>query len=126
MKELKLRISKCKFAQKKITLLGYVVNEHGVEVDASKVRLIRNTPRPSNKSELSSFLGIAGYYHRFIRSFAYMSASLHTMKSVGVKLGWTAEMEVAFKQLKAKLTSPSVLAFPHLQNAFVVETDHPQ
>lgn len=99
------------------------MDESGVRVDPDKVKAIQQTPRPRNQAELRSFLGIAGYYRRFIRSFANMSAPLHAMTSKKNGFAWTEEMETAIENLKIALTSPPVLAFPDFESSFLVETD---
>ena len=71
---LKLKLSKCSFAQAKIKLLGQVVDKSGIAVDPSKVEVIRVAPIPTAATELKSFLGLAGYYRRFICTFADIAA----------------------------------------------------
>ena len=120
---LKIKLSKFFFAQPKINLLGHVVDEKGVHVDNEKVTVIKGSPTTTTKTELRSFLGLAGYYRRFIRNFAETSAALHQATSGTGKLVWTEEMTFAFESLKKKLTEPPVLAFPDFDAPFVVETD---
>ena len=120
---LKIKLSKCFFAQPKIRLLGHVVDKDGIHVDDDKVVAIKDTPTPTTKTELRSFLGLAGYYRRFIRNFAEISAALHRETSGTGKLIWTNDMAFAFESLKKKLTEPPVLAFPDFDSPFVVETD---
>ena len=78
---LKLKASKCSFAQSKVRLLGHIVDTNGVHVDAGKIEAILKTVTPSNTMELRSFLGLAGYYRRFIPRFAEESACLHAANS---------------------------------------------
>lgn len=75
------------------------------------------------KTVLRSFLGLAGYYRRFIKKFAETSAALHRGTFGTGKLVWTEEMTTAFEKLKEKLTSPPVMAFPDFDVLFNVETD---
>lgn len=120
---LKIKIRKCDFAKEKIDLLGQVVSKQGVRVDSKKVDVIKNTPQPSTQTELRSFLGIAGYYRRFIRNFGSISAPMHAATSRKANFEWTAELNRSFEKLKVALTSPPVLAFPDFEKPFVDETD---
>lgn len=120
---LKLKIKKCEFARDEVELLGHIIDKDGVRVDPAKVKVIQDTPRPTNTTELRSFLGIAGYYRRFIRSFADISSALHAMTSSKISFSWDKEMDKAFHLLKISLSSPPVLAFPNFEKPFGVETD---
>ena len=120
---LKLKVAKCSVAQSQMRLHGHIVSGDGVKVDPEKVSAIKREKEPSNAPELRSFLGLAGYYRRFIPKFAEISAPLHEATSTKRIFKWTAEMQEAFEKLKLKLTSPPVLAFPDFQRPFVVETD---
>ena len=120
---LKVKLSKCFFAQPQVYLLGHVVDKHGVHVDDEKIQVIKNTPIPVTRTDLRSFLGLAGYYRRFICDFAKTSAVLHSETSGNTKLTWNAEMTDAFNTLKEKLTTPPVLSFPNFDDQFIVETD---
>lgn len=67
---LKIKVSKCEFTQKQVSLLGHVVDKNGVSADSKKIEVIQSTSRLSDQTELRSFLGMAGYYRRFIHGFA--------------------------------------------------------
>lgn len=120
---LKLKISKCSFAQDEVDLLGHIVSAEGVRVDPKKIEKIQAIETPSSATELRSFLGLAGYYRRFIKGFADISATLHAGTSVKRKFEWSKEMEDAFQNLKKALVSPPVLAYPDFDKPFIVETD---
>lgn len=120
---LKVKISKCEFARTSVSSLGHIVDSKGVRVDPSKIQVILETSRPNSQTELCSFLGIAGYYKRFIRSFATVSAPLHALTSTKSSFTWTEEAESAFIALKEAMTQPPVLAFPDFSKPFVVEAD---
>lgn len=109
---LKLKISKCEFAKRSVSLLGRISSKSGVRVVSGKVQAIKKTPRPTNQTEPRSFLGIARYYRRFNQSFADMSAPLHAMNSKKKGFVWTEELKTAFGNFKNALTSPPVVAFP--------------
>ena len=111
---LKLKIVKCFFAQPKVELLGHIVSHDGVSVDPAKISAIRDVAPPQTASELRSFLGLAGYYRRFIKGFADISASLFPYTSSGRSFEWTEQINQAFWTLKEELTSAPVLSFPSL------------
>ena len=119
---LKLKISKCSFAQSKVNLLGHVVGK-GVSVDNERIEAISAAPVPRDTAELRSFLGLDGYYRIFIKGFAGISAALHGAKSAKREFAWTYEMMSAFDVLKQRLTTPPVLAFPEFEAPFIVGTD---
>ncbi|CDF36681.1 unnamed protein product [Chondrus crispus] len=105
-----------------IRLLGHIVSAQGIEVHPEKFRAIQQQLAPTNTTRLRSFLGLAGHYRRFIPRLE-ISATPHAAMSVKRTLAWTPEMQKAFEDVKRKLTSPPVLAFPHFGKSFVAETD---
>ena len=120
---LRLRVAKCFFAQPQVELLGHIVDKEGVHTDPKKIKAIKEAPTPTDTSGVRSFLGLAGYYRRFIRNFADHAKPLHEMTSPKVTFRWTPEAQKAFDNLKEALTSSPVLAFPNFEAPFVVETD---
>ncbi|CDF33409.1 unnamed protein product [Chondrus crispus] len=119
----KLKLTKCNFAQAKIKLIGHIVDKSGIDVDLGKFEEIRNAPIPTTTTELKSFLGLASYYRRFIYKFADIAAILFAATSGNARLKWTGEIPEAFQELRIKLTSPPVLAYPDFEKPFIVETD---
>ncbi|XP_024014539.1 uncharacterized protein LOC112088490 [Eutrema salsugineum] len=82
-------------------------------------------PRPENASEIRSFLGLAGYYRRFVKGFASMAQPMTRLTGKDVPFVWSAECEKSFANLKEMLTSTPVLALPEPDQPYVVYTDHP-
>ena len=104
--------------------LGYLISKDGVQPDPSKVEAVTSYPTPSNATEVREFLGIANYYQRFVEGFSAIATPLYqqTRKTASGFL-WTPECQKAFDQLKQKLVSPPILAYPQFDVPFVVQTD---
>lgn len=121
---MKIKVPTCSFAQQRVDFLGHVVAKNGAYVDPKKIDAIQSFPRPKNASQLRSFLGISGYYQRFVSGFASTSACLHVETSAKAKgLKRTKHMGKALIYLIEKHVTPAVLPYSRLDSPFVVETD---
>ncbi|XP_073670965.1 uncharacterized protein [Paramisgurnus dabryanus] len=120
---LTINLKKCKFCLSEITFLGHVVSAKGITADLSKVEAIRNFPVPRNLKEVQRFLGLAGWYHRFVQDFSKIAEPLNTLKKKGQMFNWSPQCQQAFDQLKANLITPPVLGHPDLQVPFIIYTD---
>jgi hypothetical protein len=118
-----VKLSKCVFAQQSVAYLGHVVSAAGVATDASKIESIKTWPRPQNQKELRGFLGLTGYYRKFIRSYAVISQPLTTLLKKGALYIWTPATETAFRVLQQALITAPVLALPDFKHQFVIDTD---
>ncbi|XP_073121752.1 uncharacterized protein [Henckelia pumila] len=107
----------------KISFLGHIVSAKGIEVDSSKVEAVRNWVAPKNSTEIRNFLGLAGYYKRFIQDFSKIALPLTPLTRKGVKFVWSEQCEKSFAELKERLISAPVLAIPEGTGRFVVYTD---
>uniref|UniRef100_A0A3B1KKN7 Reverse transcriptase/retrotransposon-derived protein RNase H-like domain-containing protein n=1 Tax=Astyanax mexicanus TaxID=7994 RepID=A0A3B1KKN7_ASTMX len=103
--------------------LGHVVSGAGVETDPKKTEAVRDWPTPRDAKMVRSFVGLASYYRRFIRGFAYVAAPLHALTKPSVKFRWSDEAERAFEELKSRLCNAPILAFPKVSESFIVDTD---
>ena len=121
-KGLKIKLEKCKFFQESVQFLGHIVSAKGIMPCWDKVEAIRNFPRPKTVKDLSSFLGLASYYRKFIKNFSDIARPLDALKKSN-KLVWTTVEEEAFEKLKSALSSDKVLAFPKFDRPFLVTTD---
>lgn len=117
------KLSKCSFWQREIGFLGHVVSDKGVSVDQEKIKAIADWPRPRNATEIKSFLGLAGYYRRFVKGFASMAQPLTKLTGKDVQFVWTEGCDVSFSKLKMMLTTTPVLALPMDNEPYVVYTD---
>ena len=106
-----------------MAFLGHILSENGVAVDPSKAKDVLDWKQPQNVSEIRSFLGLAGYYRRFIENFSKISKPMTEMTKKGVEFNWTDACENAFQTLKTKLTTAPVLAQPDITKGFDVYCD---
>uniref|UniRef100_A0A0A9G9I5 Reverse transcriptase domain-containing protein n=1 Tax=Arundo donax TaxID=35708 RepID=A0A0A9G9I5_ARUDO len=89
--QFQVKRSKCSFAQRRLAYLGHVISEHGVATDPEKVSAVRDWPSPTNAKELRSFLGLAGYYRKFVRHFGIISSPLTELLKKNTLFIWTSE-----------------------------------
>ncbi|GJW48899.1 reverse transcriptase domain-containing protein [Tanacetum coccineum] len=125
LKEEKLyaKFSKCEFWLKEVQFLGHVVNRDGIHVDPSKVESEKNWKTTESPTEIRSFLGLAGYYRRFIENFSKIAKPLTLLTQKNKAYVWGDKQEESFRILKEKLCNAPVLALPDGPNDFVVYCD---
>ncbi|GKA55919.1 putative reverse transcriptase domain-containing protein, partial [Tanacetum coccineum] len=117
------KFSKCEFWLKEVQFLGHVINGDGIHVNPSKIKAVKNWKAPKTLSEVRSFLGLVGYYHRFIEKFSKIAKSLTILTQKSKTFDWGEEQELAFQTLKDKLCNALVLALPDGLENFVVYCD---
>ncbi|TLX69919.1 hypothetical protein E9993_22690, partial [Labilibacter sediminis] len=117
------KFSKCEFWLRQVQFLGHVVSGDGISVDPMKIEAIKNWEAPRNASEIRSFLGLAGYYRRFIKDFSKIAVPLTSLTRKDVKFEWCEAQEKAFTTLKECLTHAPVLSLPEGEEDFVVYSD---
>ena len=116
-------LDKCSFGVQEMEFLGHVVGTDGVKVDPKKVQAVKDWPTPKDVKEVRSFLGLTGYFRRFIRHYAHKALPLTNLTKKETRWHWgTAEQE-AFDQLKEALTSAPVLVLPDPALPYEVFTD---
>jgi hypothetical protein len=99
---LKLQPDKCEFLRKEVSYLDHVISEDGVWPAPKNIELIENLPTPKTTKQLKGFLGLAGYYRRFVPQFSKIAAPLHKVLKKDAKYEWEEEQENAFQTLKQK------------------------
>ena len=120
---LRVKPSKCHFAQPQVKLLGYLVNKQGIATDPDKVEAIVKLPPPTNIKQVRSFLGTAGYYRQCVPKFAYLAKPLTALTRKNAKFVWSAEHQHAFDSLKNMLVSSHVMAHPDPSKPYILYTD---
>lgn len=114
---------KCEFLLAEVDFLGHVVTKGGIATDSRKTTAITSWPAPSTASELRSFLGLTGWYRRYIKDFSTIAAPLTELAKKTVEWKWGPAEQASFTKLKAALTSPPVLLVPDQPLPFQVHTD---
>ena len=92
-------------------------------MDPKKIEVVRDWKRPTTVTEIRSFLGLAGYYRRFVKNFSKIAAPLTKLTQKNIKFVWSVACEKSFHELKELLTSAPVLALPNETDGFVVYCD---
>ena len=117
------KLSKCDFWLKEVSFLGHIVSAEGIRVDPVKIEAIVNWKPPQNVTEVRSFLGLAGYYRRFVQGFSVIASSLTRLLRKGVKFEWDDKCQSSFKRLKEILIEAPVLIQPTSGRDYTVYSD---
>ncbi|GKC20272.1 putative reverse transcriptase domain-containing protein [Tanacetum coccineum] len=121
--ELYAKFSKCEFWIHTVKFLGHVIDSSGIHVDPTKIEAVKNWASPTTPSEIRQFLGLAGYYRRFIEGFSKIAKPMTELTQKDRKFDWGKEQETAFQLLKQKLCAAPILALPEGNDNFVVYCD---
>jgi hypothetical protein len=122
-RQLYAKFSKCVFWLKEIQFLGHVLSAEGIAIDPSKVKDILVWKSPITVHQVRSFLGLAGYYHKFILDLSKLVKPIMELLKNNVKFEWSSKYNEAFEQLKKLLTTTPVLAQPGIEKPFDVYCD---
>jgi len=120
---LKLKPSKCFLCQRNVEFLGHVVSEKGLGMQPSKIEAINEWKACRDVSEVRVFMGLSGYYRRFIKDFSVIAAPLYNLTRKDGEFKWTRECQEAFDELKRRLVSEPILALPSGEGTYVLDTD---
>ena len=120
---LKLKPTKCAFACKEVAFLGHIVSGQGVATNPALTEKVSNWPEPQSVREVQQFLGLASYYRRFVQDFAQIAKPLHRLTEKSCSFRWSAECASAFQELRQRLVSAPILAFPDFNQPFTLDTD---
>ena len=111
-RQLYAKFSKCQFWLDKVAFLGHVISAEGISVDPQKIEAIVNWKPPTNVSEVRSFLGLAGYYRKFVEGFSKIAILLTNLLKKDRKFEWSDTCQHSFEELRQRLTTAPVLALP--------------
>ena len=106
-----------------VPFLGHIVSSQGILVDPKKVEVVQDWPVPKSVTEVRSFLGLAGYYWRFVQDFSRIAGPLTKLTRKFEPFVWTADCVVEFSELKKRLTSAPVLTIPDQEGGFSILSD---
>ncbi|GFV98793.1 retrovirus-related Pol polyprotein from transposon 17.6 [Trichonephila clavipes] len=120
---LTLNKDKCHFTRDKLKYLGLIISKEGIETDNSKVKAIAEMKPSKDNKEVSKFLGMTGWYQKFIPHYADICEPLYRLKKKGAKYNWSAEAQDAFSKVKRALTETPVLQLSNFQEQFNLFTD---
>eukprot|EP00253_Pinus_taeda_P027708 PITA_27708 len=121
--QLYAKYSKCDFYKEQIQYLGHIITKEGIAVDPEKIRTIMEWPIPKDVADIRSFMGLAGYYRRFVEGFSRVAYPITSLQKKGRIFKWTAECQQSFEQLKHLLTTAPVLSIADPEKDYVVYTD---
>ncbi|GKD21049.1 putative reverse transcriptase domain-containing protein, partial [Tanacetum coccineum] len=121
--QLYAKFSKCEFWIPRIQFLGHVIDSQGIHVDPAKIESVKDWESPKTATEIRQFLGLAGYYRRFIEGFSKIAKPMTKITQKKVKFDWGDKAEAAFQLIKQKLCSAPILALPKGSKDFIVYCD---
>lgn len=120
---LQLQPDKCQFLRHEVAYLGHVIGNDGVRPDPSKIKAVEHFPIPRNYKNIKQFLGLTGYYRRFIKNFSKIAKPLTDLLKKDKSFAWTPSQENAFNSLKRELLKEPVLQYPNFKEPFLLTTD---
>ena len=121
--QLKLQPDKCEFLRPEVVYLGHVISEEGVRPGNNKLVAVQEFPRPQNIKNVRQFLGLAGYYGRFIKGFSDIAKPLTSLTKKDAPFNWGEKQQAAFENLREKLCEEPVLQYRDFTRPFIVTTD---
>eukprot|EP00253_Pinus_taeda_P026214 PITA_26214 len=117
------KFSKCDFYIEQIQYLGHIITKEGIAVDPEKIKTIMDWPTPKDVADIQSFMGLAGYYRRFVEGFSRVAYPITSLQKKGKAFKWTVDCQWSFEQLKHLLTTAPVLCVADPEKEYVVCTD---
>jgi hypothetical protein len=121
--QLSLSTEKCHMMMSEGIVLGHFISSQGIQVDPSKIQVIKNLPTPKTQTEVRSFLGHAGYYRRFIKKNSKIASPMFVLLMKNVEFKWTNSCQEAFNTLKHQLSTAPILRGPDWTLPFHISSD---
>ena len=122
-RDIKLKPSKCLMARRELIFLGHKISEKGIEPDPGKVVAVKSWEAPKNPKKLHTFLGLTGYYRKFIRGYASIAACLFDLIKPKAVWKWGDEEQRAFERLRGALCDMPIVSAPDWNKTFILQTD---
>ena len=122
-RQLFTKFSKCEFWLQSVAFLGHIVSSEGIRVDSQKIEAVKKCSRPTSATYIKSFLGLAGYYRRFVEGFSSIASPLTILTQKMVKFQWSDDCEKSFVKLKTRLTTTPVLTLRGGSDGYVIYCD---
>jgi hypothetical protein len=117
------KLNKCEFWLKQVAFLVHIISNEGIFVDPSKVQDVLGWDSPMSAGDIRSFLGLAGYYQRFIEGFSKISKPMTELLERDKKFKWMPACEASFQELKKRLTTAMILVMPDMEKSFSIYCD---
>jgi len=117
------KLEKCEFLKDELDYLGFLIGKHGIKTQPRKIEAINNWPTPKTQTNIRAFLGITGYYRKFIKDYANIASPLSNLLHKGTAIIWDDACEQAFQTLKQQLTQSPILAIANPEKPYTVTTD---
>jgi hypothetical protein len=117
------KLSKCEFWMKQVAFSRHVISKGGISMDPSKVQDVLSWNAPTSVGDIQSFLGLAGYYQRFIEGFSKISKPMTELLEKDKKFEWTSACVASFQELKKRLTTALLLVMPDMGKPFSIYCD---
>ncbi len=120
---LKFKLKKCNFACKRVEFLGHVITPDGLLVNEAKIQNVRDADPPTTVTQVQAFLGLTGYYRQFVQNYAKIAKPMVELTQKAMPFIWGQHQQNAFEILKKKLISAPILAYPMMDQSFLLYTD---
>lgn len=120
---LKLQPDKCEFLKQSCEYLGHLITNNGVEPNPKKIGCIKRVLPPNNQKQIKMFLGLTGYYRKFIKDYSTIAKPLTILLKKDTKFVWDSNQQNAFQTLKEKLINSPILQYPNFKERFILTTD---
>ena len=117
------KLEKCEFLKEELDYLGFLISKDGIKTQPRKIKAITDWATPKTQSDIRAFLGLAGYYRKFIKDFAKIAAPLNNLLHKGTAIIWDDQCETAFQTLKQLLTNAPILAIADPEQPYTATTD---
>ena len=121
--DLRLKMEKCNFLKAHLQYLGHIISGKGIEPVPEKLESIKKMPAPTTPKEVKQFLGLIGYYRKFVPRFADIARPLTSLTKKDIEFHWTEKCQASFELLKEALMMEPILRYPNPKDPYILYTD---